>query len=180
MWWNRASCCKYDGKSMETETTTWSKFLNQRKVIVEQILVSEERNKFKRAGLWESQSRIQVGKLAIWVSSFEITQFTRPISSIRTGKPVLMMCIKASKDKHSRWVDWENLIYVRWNRTKNLCTKTRKVLRLHLRFLNLVLQTWITWMSHRFHHTSLNFSCFLGYFPCFSCFFSLFPILGLT
>ena len=126
--------------------------------------VSEERKKFKRAGLWESQPRIWVGKLAIWVRSFEITQFTRSISSIRTGKPVLVMCIKASKDKHiSRWVDWENLIYVRWNRIKDLCTKTRKVLRLNLRFLNLVLQTWITWMSNRFHHTSFNFfSVFLG------------------
>ena len=136
--------------------------------------VSEEINKLKRAGLWESQSRIRVGKLAIWVRSFEITQFTRSISSIRTGKPVLVMCIK---DKRiSRWVDWENLIYVGWNRIKDLCTKTRKVLR----FLNLVLQTWITWKSNRFHHTSLNFSCFLAYFPCFSWCFLLFPILGLT
>ena len=143
--------------------------------------VSEERNKFKRAGLWESQFRIRVGKLAIWVRSFEITQFTRSISSIRTGKPVLVMCIKASKDKHiSRWVDWENLIYVRWNRIKDLCTKRRMILRLNLRFLNLVLQTWITLMSNRFHHTSLNFSWFLGYFPCFSWCFLLFPILGLT
>ena len=169
---------------METEKTPWSKFPNQRKVIVEQILVSEGRNKFKKAGLWESQSRIRVGKWAIWVSLFKITQFTRSISSIRTGKPVLMMCIKASKDKHiSRWVDWEKLIYVRWNRIKKLCTKTKKVLRLYLstvRFLNLVLQAWITWTSNRFHHTSLNLSCFLGYFPCFSWCFSLFPILGLT
>ena len=40
--------------------------------IVEQILASEVRNKFKRAGPWESQSGIQVGKLTIWVRSFEI------------------------------------------------------------------------------------------------------------
>ena len=39
---------------------------------VEQILVSEKRKKFKRAGLWESQSDIWVGKLTIWVRSFEI------------------------------------------------------------------------------------------------------------
>ena len=56
---------------METETTTQSEFLNWRKVIVEQILASEQRNKSKRIGLWESQSGIQVGKLAIWVRSFE-------------------------------------------------------------------------------------------------------------
>ena len=59
-------------KSMETETTTWSEFPNGRKAIVEQILASEERNKSKRAGLWESQSGIRVGKLTIWVRSFEI------------------------------------------------------------------------------------------------------------
>ena len=36
--------CEFDGKSMETETTTWSEFPNGGKAIVEQILVSEERN----------------------------------------------------------------------------------------------------------------------------------------
>ena len=66
------SHCEYDGKSMETETTTWSEFPNGRKAIVEQILASEEINKSKRAGLWESQSGIRVGKLTIWVRSFEI------------------------------------------------------------------------------------------------------------
>ena len=32
---------------------------------------SVRRKKFKRAGLWEPQSGIQVGKLTIWVRSFE-------------------------------------------------------------------------------------------------------------
>ena len=41
-------------KSMETETPTWSELPNGGKAIVEQILVSEERNKSKRAGPWES------------------------------------------------------------------------------------------------------------------------------
>ena len=41
---------------METETTTRSKFPHGRKTIVEQILASEEINKSKRTGLWESQS----------------------------------------------------------------------------------------------------------------------------
>ena len=36
---------------METETATWSEFANGGKAFVEQILVSEDRNKSKRAGL---------------------------------------------------------------------------------------------------------------------------------
>ena len=101
---------------METETTTWSEFQNGRKAIVEPILAPEERNKSRRAGLWESQSGIWVGKLIIWVRSFEIrniiTEFTSLISSTKIGKPVLMMDVKVLKDKNiSRWVDRENLIY---------------------------------------------------------------------
>ena len=69
--WNRASCFKFIGKSMETETVTWSEFPNEGKPIVEQILASEERKKSKRAQLWESQSEIRVGELTIWVRSFE-------------------------------------------------------------------------------------------------------------
>ena len=65
-----ASWCEFDGKSIETETTTWSEFLNVGKAIVEQILALEEMNKSKRAGLWDSQSEIRVGKLAIWLRSF--------------------------------------------------------------------------------------------------------------
>ena len=45
------NCCEYDGKSMEIEGTTLSEFPNGGTSIVEQILVSEERNKSKRAGL---------------------------------------------------------------------------------------------------------------------------------
>ena len=64
MQWNRASQCEYDEKSMETETTTWSKFPNGGKVNVEQILAPEERKKSKRADCenhslgskWESPS----------------------------------------------------------------------------------------------------------------------------
>ena len=69
---NGASLCEFDGKSMESETTTWSEFPNGGKAIAEQILASEERNKSERAGLWESNSGIQVGKLTMWVRSFEI------------------------------------------------------------------------------------------------------------
>ena len=63
---------EFDGKSMETETTTWSEFPNGGKVFVKQIVVSEEIHKSKKAGQWESQSGIRVGKLTTWVRSFEI------------------------------------------------------------------------------------------------------------
>ena len=69
---NGGSCFESDGKSVETETTTWSEFPNGEKAIVEQILTSEDRNKSKRTGLWKTQSGVQVGKLTIWVRSFEI------------------------------------------------------------------------------------------------------------
>ena len=91
----------------------WSEFPSRGKAIAEQILVSEERNKSKRAGLWESQSVIQVGRLTIWVRLFEIekiiTEFTRSISSTRMRKPVFIYDdVKVSKDKHiSRSADWE-------------------------------------------------------------------------
>ena len=77
MRWNGVSRCEFDGKSMESETTTWLEFPNERKVIVEQILVSEERNKSKKAELWESQPGIRLRKLTIWVTSFEIEKYTR-------------------------------------------------------------------------------------------------------
>ena len=57
---------------METETITRSEFPNGGKAIAEQLLASEERNKSKRAVLWESQSGIRLGKLTIWVRSFEV------------------------------------------------------------------------------------------------------------
>ena len=56
MRWNGAPCCEFDGKSMETERTTWSEFPNEEKAIVEQILASGEINKSKKARMWESQS----------------------------------------------------------------------------------------------------------------------------
>ena len=63
MRWNGASSLEVEGRSMETETTTWSEIPKGGKAIVEQIIASEEINKSKRAGLWESQSGIQVEKL---------------------------------------------------------------------------------------------------------------------
>ena len=77
MRWNGPSCCEFDGKSMETETRTWSEFPNGGKAIVKQILALKVKKKSKRAGLWESQSGIWVGKLTIWVRSFEIEKYNR-------------------------------------------------------------------------------------------------------
>ena len=57
MWWNKVSCCEFAGNSIETETLT-SEFSNGVEAYIEEILVSEEINKFKRAGLWESRSGI--------------------------------------------------------------------------------------------------------------------------
>ena len=50
---------QFDRKSMETETATWSELPNWGKAIVEQVLALEEIDKYKRAGLWESQSGIR-------------------------------------------------------------------------------------------------------------------------
>ena len=47
----RTSHFEFHGKSMETETTARSEFSNGWKAILKQILVSEERNKCKKAGL---------------------------------------------------------------------------------------------------------------------------------
>ena len=54
MRWNRTSSCEFNGKSMETETTTWPEFPNGGEAIAKQILLSKERNRSKKAGLWES------------------------------------------------------------------------------------------------------------------------------
>ena len=57
--------------------------ISQRKATVEQILVLEEREKSKKAGLWQSQSEIEVGKLTY--DRKIITEFTRSISSSMIG-----------------------------------------------------------------------------------------------
>ena len=112
-------------KVNENWETTWSEFLNGGKAIVEQILASEERNKFKRALLWESvwdpSRKVNQLSKVIW----DITEFTRSISFIKIGKSIRMIGVNICKDKNiSRWVDQENLIYIRWNKTK-ICTQKR-------------------------------------------------------
>ena len=67
MQWNGVSPFEFDRKSMETQTVTWSEYPNGRKAVVKHILALKEWNKFKKGGLWESKSEIQ-----IWIRSFEI------------------------------------------------------------------------------------------------------------
>ena len=52
------SCFEFFGKKIVTGTITWSEFPNGEQAIVEQILASEEINKSRIAGLWESQLEI--------------------------------------------------------------------------------------------------------------------------
>ena len=66
-----------------------------------------------RFTVWDPRRKVNHLSKVIWDRKI-ITEFTRSISSTRIGKPVLMMDVKVSKDKNiSRWVDRENLIYVR-------------------------------------------------------------------
>ena len=51
MWWNMASPFYFIGKLLENGTTIWPEFSIGVKALLEQILVSEKRNKSKRAGL---------------------------------------------------------------------------------------------------------------------------------
>ena len=66
-----------------------------------------------RIRIWDPSKK--VNHLSKVISDRKIiTEFTRLISSTGIDKPVLMMGVKVSKDKNiSRWVDQENLMYVR-------------------------------------------------------------------
>ena len=68
MQWNRAFHCEFDEKSIRLKQQHDQ---NGGKVIVKQILASEERNTSKRIALWELESGIRVWKLTILVKSFE-------------------------------------------------------------------------------------------------------------
>ena len=71
--------------------------------------------------------RDPIKKVTTWVTLFEIIrEFTKSISSTRIGKPILMIDIKVCKYKYiSRWVDWNNLIYVRLNSILNCPQRQR-------------------------------------------------------
>ena len=80
-----ASHFEFDGKSMETETTV-PECPNGGKAIAEQILVSEEINKSKRAGLRitvrDPSRKVNFLSKVIWKM---IIKYTRSISSTRIG-----------------------------------------------------------------------------------------------
>ena len=88
MQWLGVSYCEFDGKPMETETTTWSEFPNGRTATADKILTSEKRNKSKRADC-ESHSMgssRKVNHLRKFISDRKIiTEFTRSISSTGIG-----------------------------------------------------------------------------------------------
>ena len=86
MWWKGLSLFEFQRNSMETEITKWSEFPTGEKATAEQILESEEINKSKRAGQWKSLSRIRVGKLTIWVRTFETEQLQLSLSDL-SGLP---------------------------------------------------------------------------------------------
>ena len=71
MQWNGVFPFEFEGKSMETKTTAWLEFPIEGKGNVKQILAFEKINKSARAGLWKSQSVLQLGKLIIWGRSFK-------------------------------------------------------------------------------------------------------------
>ena len=84
-----------------------------------------QKSRAMRITVWDLSRKVNHLSKVIWHRKI-ITEFTRSISSTRIGKPVLMMDVKVSKDKNSRWVDQENLIYVRWNRIKNCAQSWRR------------------------------------------------------
>ena len=84
-----------------------------------------QKSRAMRITVWDPSKKVNHLSKVIWDKKI-ITEFTRSISSTRIGKPVLMMDVKVSKDKNSRWVDQENLIYVRWNRIKNCAQSWRR------------------------------------------------------
>ena len=65
------------------------------------IILPEERNKSKRAGLWQLQSGIRAGTLTIWVRLFEIWKTvtaTISIGSTKIGCKSLWLTLKSPKE----------------------------------------------------------------------------------
>ena len=65
MQWSGASCCEFDGKSMEMrkhhdQNSQWSESYCRTNSSI------RRNNKFQGTRLWESQSVIQLGKVTIW------------------------------------------------------------------------------------------------------------------
>ena len=113
-----------DRTSIETETTTWSGFLNKmrenhcRTNTSTRGKKNPQNNKTVRVTVWDPSRKVNCLSKVIWER--KLLKLTRSISSTRIGYPVLMMDVEVSKYKHiGRWVEGENLIYVRWKSIKN-------------------------------------------------------------
>ena len=106
-------------KITQTEKLIRAELLNGGRTAEVEMPGSEEIDKFKRAGLWESG--ILVGKLTIWIRSFiTCNRVHQSIRFIKIGLLILMMDIKSSKDTYIiRWVDWKDLIYGKWSSIKD-------------------------------------------------------------
>ena len=90
------------------------------------LLKTFQKSRKVRITTWHASRKVNHLSKIVWDRKI-IAEFTRAISSTWIGKPVLMMDVKVSKDKNiSRWVDRENLIYVRWNRIKNCAQRWRR------------------------------------------------------
>ena len=64
-----------------------------------------KKSRTMRITVWGPSRKVNHLSKVIWEKKI-ITEFTRSISSTRTGKPVLMMDVKVSKDKNINiWVD---------------------------------------------------------------------------
>ena len=71
------SCCELVGKSMETETTTWSEFPNERKAIVEQ---KKERKKERKCTSVRRKKEIQKSRtmrITVWDPSRKVNHLSK-------------------------------------------------------------------------------------------------------
>ena len=85
MRWNGLSCCEYDRKSMETDGSRTNTGVRRKKEI-------------QKSTVWNPSRKVNHLSKVIWNRKI-ITEF-RSVSSSRIGKPVFMMEVKVSKDKH--------------------------------------------------------------------------------
>ena len=118
MWGKGASLFEFDGKSMETEITTWSQLFNEARAIFAQIELTQRidtKDRTEQIRGWDLSRRvINMSKI---VSDRKIIYnriHLRSISSTRKCWPVLKIATEFSKTKKiNNEIDWMNLIYVR-------------------------------------------------------------------
>ena len=72
-----------------------------------------QKSRTLRITVWDPSRKVNNLSKVVWARN-TITELTSCISSTRIGRPVLMMGVKASKDKHNRFVDRKNLSMLQW------------------------------------------------------------------